>query len=178
MKVEQTLLTAKDGFSGIVLTFYVGTVGCLIINSFMFVGTIGLNETLAGNIRLIFAGALFLSVLMHLMRLYMIMDAAQNLGNEIKQAKRVLEEFMIRQDINSSNELRNTNKIFVLRKRLEMYQLFPPISPFSVVSLGHRNFCATLATIITYIVVLIKLRGLETSQTCPSPILMNDTVIE
>ena len=178
LKVEKSLLTANSAFSGIIMTFYAGTVGCLIIISFMCVGTMGLNEKLIGSNKLFFAGALFLATLMHLMRLYIIMDSAQTLGNEIKKTKRVLEEIMIRQEYNSSNEFKNTNKMFVLRKRLEVYQLFPPISPFSVVSLGHRTFGATLATIITYIVVLIKLRGLETSQTCPPSILMNDTVTE
>jgi len=113
---------------------------------------------------------------MHLIRMYIIMESAQELGNEIKKTKRVLEDVIIRQNNNSANELRNANKIFVLRDRLESYQLLPPVSPFSVVSLGHRTFWATLATILTYIIVLIKIRGLETSKTCPIPNIINETV--
>ena len=176
LSIEKNIVISNNAFSGIVMIFYAGAVGCLISISFMFVGVIGLNDTLMGSKKYFFAGALFLAILMHLIRMYIIMESAQELGNEIKKTKRVLEDVIIRQDSNSSNDMRNINKIFVLRERLESYQLLPPISPFSVVSLGHRTFWATLATILTYIIVLIKLRGLETSKTCPIPNVMNETV--
>ena len=175
LRVEKTLVIANNAFSGIVMTYYTTTIGSLIVISFMFVGVIGLNNTMMGNVKYIFGFGLFLAILMHLIRMYIIMDSAQNLGNEIKKSKRVLEDAILSQDNDSGNEIRNVNKTFVLWKRLEVYQMLPPISPYSVVSLGHRTFWATLASIITYIVVLIKLRGLETSKTCPTMNIMNET---
>ena len=46
-----------------------------------------------------------------------------------------------------------------------MYQYAAPISPYAVFSLNNKTFCATVATIITYIVILIKLRGVENLKT-------------
>ena len=177
LKVERTLMIANNGFSGIVMTFYSGTVGCLIIISFLFVSVIGLNDTMMGSIKFVFACGLFLAIFMHLIRMFIIMDSAQTLGNEIKKTKRVLEDVIIRQENNIPHEVRSINKTFILHKRLESYQSLPPISPFSVISLGHRTFWATLATIITYIIVLIKLRGIETAKSCTIK-LMNDTARE
>ena len=36
-----------------------------------------------------------------------------------------------------------------------------PIAPFSIFNLSIKTFVATLATIITYIVILIRMRGME-----------------
>ena len=65
----------------------------------------------------------------------------------------------------------------MLQRRLEMYQYVAPISPFSVFGLNNKTFCATLATIISYIVVLIKLRGVEIPKTLTNLQAVNETIL-
>ena len=175
LKLEKLIPAANNGFSGLILTFYLSTVSSLIAISFQFVVAIGLNSVLMGNKKYIFAGGLFLLIVMYIVRMYMIMRSGQGLAVQIKHSRRLLEEVMIRQE--DSNEVPHccSNKTFILRKRLELYEIFHPISPFSIFSVNIKTFCATLATIFTYIILLMKLRGIETSKTCTAFNLFNET---
>ena len=65
----------------------------------------------------------------------------------------------------NSMSKKSTDEISLLQRRLEVYNYLHPISPHSIFGLSNRTFCGTLATIITYIVVLVKVRGVETSKT-------------
>ena len=143
--------------------------------SFQFVVAVGLNNVLIGNKKFVFAGALFLVIVMYIVRMYMIMNSGQALAVQIKHSRRLLEDVMIRQEESSQIPHCYSNKTFILRKRLELYQTLHPISPFSIFSVNIKTFCATLATIFTYIIVLIKLRGIETSKSCPALNLFNET---
>ena len=178
LKLEKLIPAANNGFSGLILTFYLSTVGSLIAMSFQFVVVIGLNNVLMGNKKYIFAGALFLLIVMYIVRMYMIMNSGQALAVQIKHSRRILEEVMIRQEDSNKIQNRCSNKTFILRKRLELYQTFHPISPFSIFSVNIKTFCATLATIFTYIILLIKLRSIETSKTCSNLNLLNETETE
>ena len=68
-------------------------------------------------------------------------------------------------------------KIYMLQKRLEVYQYISPISPYSAFGLNNKTFCATLATIISYIVIMIKLRGVENAKAASSLRIINETVL-
>ena len=176
LKLEKLIPAASNGFSGLILTFYFSTVSCLIAVSFQFVVVVGLNNVLIGGNKLVFAGAFFLVIIMYIVRMYMIMKSGQALAVQIKHSRRLLEDVMIREE--ESNQIRHchSNKTLILRKRLELYQTFQhPISPFSIFSVNIKTFCATIATIFTYIIVLIKLRGIETSDRCTALNLTNET---
>ena len=57
-----------------------------------------------------------------------------------------------------------------------MYQYVAPISPYSVFGVNNKTFCATLATVVTYIVILIKLRGLGNSKVASNVQIFNETL--
>ena len=80
------------------------------------------------------------------------------LSNILRESRLNLEEILFDLPLSKLNE-EEVNKITILRSRLESYQLIPPITPYGIFSLNNRTFVATLATMITYIVVLVKLRG-------------------
>ena len=65
----------------------------------------------------------------------------------------------------------------VLRKRLEVYQYLNPISPYAVFGLSNKAFGGTLASIVTYIIVLIKLRGVETAKSSLALDTVNGTAL-
>ena len=92
------------------------------------------------------------------MRLKFLMRSGQVLTNTIKESRISLEETLIDNPPSTMKE-EEISKITILRSRLECYQLTPPITPYGIFSLNNKTFFATLATMITYIVVLIKLRG-------------------
>ena len=99
-----------------------------------------------------------LVVFMYLMRLKFLMRSGQVLSNIIKESRISLEEALIENPPSKMKD-EDVNKINILRSRLESYQLTPPITPYGIFSLNNKTFFATLATMITYMVVLIKLRG-------------------
>ena len=114
---------------------------------------------------------------MYLIRLYVLMHSGQILGNKIKQSTVVLDDMIIAQDIPSRWKEENCNKLFVLRKRLDVYQFLYPVAPYSVFALSSRTFCATLATMLTYIVLLVKLREVGVSYPSSFRNGMNETTI-
>ena len=94
-----------------------------------------------------------------------MIKAGQRIGVKVKQSSRVLGDVMINQFKEDSLCERPNNKLSVLRERLGVYHYRQPISPCSVFGLGNKTFCATLATVITYIVVLVKLKDVGMSTT-------------
>ena len=100
-------------------------------------------------------------VAMYLMRFYYVMNSGEQLAAKIKQSRRALEDALINEVSPCSLTENDKYKLSALRRRLEAYQHLYPISPYSVFSLSNKTFCATLATTITYIIVLIKWRDME-----------------
>ena len=96
------------------------------------------------------------------------MNSGQRLGNSVAQSKRALEEYTLAHKSSFQLTIQNSTKLKILQKRLDIYQLVHPISPYSVFSLNRKTFYSTVALIITYIVVLIKLRDGE-NQGLPCP---------
>ena len=86
------------------------------------------------------------------------MNSGQRLGNCVAQSKRALEDYTLAHESAFQLTAQYSTKLKVLQKRLDTYQLVHPISPYSVFNLSRKTFYSTLALIITYIVVLIKLR--------------------
>ena len=105
------------------------------------------------------------------------MASGQRLSTKVKQSRRALEDIMIKTDNLYIVNKGESDKVHILRKRLEVYQYLFPIAPYAVFALSNKTFCTTLASVITYIVVLIKLRGVETAKAIPETTLANNTVV-
>ena len=103
------------------------------------------------------------------------MASGQALSIKVKRSKRTLEDAIIEGNLASVGNSGECDKVYILRKRLEMYQYLCPIAPYAVFTLNTKTFCTTLASVITYIVILIKLRGVETSKVTTEAILANNT---
>ena len=137
---------------------YAGSVASCILIAFQLAAMIKAGDFNSSNERkLIIFGYIF-STVMYLTRLYFLMDSGQRLGNGVIQSKRALEEYTISQEADLALSRKYANKLTILQKRLDAYQLIHPISPYSVFNLSRKTFYSTLGVILTYIVLLIKLR--------------------
>ena len=125
---------------------------------FQMVSNVSLNEIHTSRNRFIWFILCVVGVIMYMVRLNFLMKSGQRLGREITESKRALEELLSQIPQSKINE-KEQNRMTLLKNRLDIYQFLPPITPYSVFSLNNRTFYATLATMITYMVALLKLRG-------------------
>ena len=165
LEIESLIQGANRAMQGLIATWYISSLIPLMTCLFQLVTILALNDVPTVEGRFIIAAFCTFTSFMYLTRLYILMNSGQTLGNWIKRSKRALDDIIMSQDATPSKikDSQNGYQLFVLRKRLEVYQLIFPITPYSVFSLSNRTFCATLATIVGYIVVFIKFRGMETS---------------
>ena len=103
------------------------------------------------------------------------MNSGQQLSFKVKQSRRAFENNIMLKEFNGTND-ESKQKSFILQRRLETYQYLSPISPYGVFGLNNKTFCATLATIISYVVILIKLRGVESPKSATSLQSTNETM--
>ena len=103
------------------------------------------------------------------------MASGQELSVKVKRSRRTLEDAIIEGNLVCVGNNGQCDKVDILRKRLEVYQYLCPIAPCAVFTLNTKTFCTTLASVITYIVILIKLRGVETSKATTEAIVANNT---
>ena len=168
LSLERLIPTMNNAIRGLITTFYSGIVISCIMISFQLAATLKAKDfECLDERKLIFFGYIF-SALMYLARLYFLMNSGQRLGNSVAQSKRALEEYTLFHKSSFQLTIQYSTKLKVLQKRLDTYQLVHPISPYSVFSLNRKTFYSTVALIITYIVVLIKLRDGE-NQGLPCP---------
>ena len=163
LEIEKLIKTANKASQGLIMTFYSSTLMYLIIILFQMVSNLTLNDVHTDKNKIVIASICIFILVMYLIRLHILMKSGQVLANRIQQSRIALEDNIISQETSSKRKEGSCNKLFVLRKRLQVYQWLYPIAPYSVFTLSSRTFFATLATILTYIVVLIKLRSAQTS---------------
>ena len=158
LSLEKLVLTMNNAIRGLLTTFYSATVlSCILISS-QLTTTLKADDFSCSNERKIILCGYIFSSLMYLTRLYFLMDSGQRLGTSINQSKRALEEHTLANESAFVLTTHYSEKLKVLQKRLDTYQLVHPISPYSMYNLSRKTFYSTLALIITYIVILIKLR--------------------
>ena len=158
LSLEKLVLTMNNTIRELLTTFYTATVLSCILISFQLTATLKAEDFNCSNERkIIFCGYIF-SSLMYLTRLKFLTESGQRLGTSINQSKRALEEHTLANESSFVLTTHYSSKLKVLQKRLDTYQLVHPISPYSMYNLSRKTFYSTLALIITYIVVLIKLR--------------------
>ena len=148
----------NNAIRGLLTTFYTATVLSCILISFSLTATLKADDFSCSNERKIILCGYIFSALMYLTRLYFLMESGQRLGTSINQSKRALEEYTLTTESAFVLTTHYSTKLKVLQKRLDTYQLVHPISPYSMYNLSRKTFYSTLALIITYIVILIKLR--------------------
>ena len=100
----------------------------------------------------------------------------QYLTTKMKSAKFALEEFRQNHEVPLTHfNFQKFYKMELLQNRLGNDAA---IAPFSIFNLSVKTCVATLATILTYIVILIKMRGVEDSKVVTENPISNLTKIE
>ena len=175
MQLEKLMITANRATQGLIGTIFISLITCLTLVCFHVVSTLGLNDAVTGKLRNLQIIAGIFTVAMYLIRFHSLMNKGQMLSIKVKQCRRAFENNVFINQYKAMDD-EYKQKSLMLQKRLEMYQYVAPISPYAVFGLNNKTFCATLATIISYIVILIKLRGVETPKTTASIQFVNETV--
>jgi len=158
LKLEKLVGTTNNALQGLTSSTYIYSIYIMIAFSFQMLSNVLSNAVHTTQSKLLWCIIGILVVFMYLMRLKFLMRSGQMLSNTIKESRISLEEILIENPPSTMKE-EEVNKITTLRSRLECFQLTPPITPYGIFSLNNKTFFATLATMITYIVVLVKLRG-------------------
>ena len=176
LELEKILINANRATQGLIATIFSSLVLCLVLVSYRVVVSMGLNDASTGKLKIWAISAGSFSATMYLIRFYRLMNAGQQLSIKIKQSRRAFENnIILKESTGVKDEFRQ--KTYMLQKRLEVYQYVAPISPYAVLGLNNKTFCATLATIISYIVIMIKLRGVESAKTTAALKMINETVL-
>ena len=175
MQLEKLIIAANRATQGLIATIFTSLIICLTLVCYHVVSTLGLNDAVTGKLRNLQLIAGIFTVAMYLIRFHSLMNTGQMLSIKVKQCRRAFENNVIINQYKGMDD-EYKQKSLMLQKRLEMYQYVAPISPYAVFGLNNKTFCATLATIISYIVILIKLRGVETPKTTASIQFVNETI--
>ena len=174
LKLENIVHLANRSLQGLIATFCFNVIGSLIVVIYQNVSSLGLNTLISGSLRTLQILSFSLAATMYLTRFYRIMDAGQRLSCTISKSRRAFENYVIG---NENNEVQNGGKQKLLQKRLQVYQYLSPISPYTVFGLNNKTFYATIATIVSYIVILIKLRGMDVPATSINLSATNNTEV-
>ena len=159
LSVEKLIINANRTTRGLITTSYFGSVTSCIMIAFQLATNCGEKDWQENIHRIVIITAYICATLMYLTRIRFMMVSGEKLGNAIIQSKRDLEDYCITHEETFKLTKPVSNKLLVLQKRLNFYQFVSPITPYGVLNLSRKTFYSTLAVIITYIVVLIKLRG-------------------
>ena len=97
--------------------------------------------------------------LIYLVRLYYLTNCGQLLGNVIKEARFNLQEYRLENMKYIEDNFIVSQQLIVLQERMCCGDF--PIFPFAVFSLSTSTFVRTIIAVLGYVVILIKLRGVE-----------------
>ena len=176
LKLESLVLATNQTIQGLIATSFISIVVCLVVLLFIVICGLGLNDSTTENLRVIFASAASIGSTMYLLRFYRLMNSGERLWNKLKRSRRTFEDrILLSKEIRLGDD--NRQKSYVLQKRLDFYQYASPISPYAVFGLNSKTFCATFATIISYVIILIKLRGVDNVNSIMTSSSINDTAI-
>ena len=175
LHLEKLIVTTNRATQGLIATIFSYHIVSLVFICYHIVSSLGLNNALSGKLKIlqIIGGSFAAS--MYLVRFYSLMNSGQQLSIKVKQTRRAFENNIILKESNGATD-ESRQKSYILQRRLEIYQYVSPISPYAVFGLNNKTFCATLATIISYIVILIKLRGVESPKSATSLQSANATI--
>ena len=151
------------------MIFYIYTVVGITLIAFSGMSNLSLITYDMDKSVFILVIACLLIEIMLVLRLYSMMKSGQILTCAIKSSSEKIEDILIRVPVSKPyKDIRNRTTI--LKNKLGTYQSVPPITAYSVISLNNKTFFGTLATMITYMVILMKLRGMEAASNSSFPI--------
>ena len=163
ISLEKLIVKANNTTRGFITACYFGSVASCILIAFQLAAMFKAEDFSYSDERTLIIFGYIVSTLMYLTRIYFLMDSGQRLGANVLQSKRALEEYGLNYERDFMQSRQNASKLTTLQKRLDMYQLIHPISPYNVFNLSRKTFYSTLGIILTYIVLLIKLKDVTKS---------------
>ena len=163
LEAEKLIASINQASQAFIMVFYTTSLVAMTLLAFELASNLGLNEVPTEQNKAIWTSVYVLATLMYLIRLYTLTKSGQILANAIKESKTTFEDVIIQSQFSKLGEDAQ-HKASMLRNRLEVYLNMSPINPYSIFAMNYRTFCATLATIITYMVVLVRFRVVKASQ--------------
>ena len=162
LHLESVLSLTADTLEKMNAVSYFTSAISLTITSFVLLTQLTLNEVEYDAQYYGFSTFYFFLCLLFYTRLYFLMITGQYLITQMKNAKISLENFRLNQEVSLSQF--NFQKFYKMELLQDRIGNDSPIAPFSIFSLSIGTFARTLATIVTYIVILIRMRGFEDSK--------------
>ena len=141
------------------MTSYTSSLIFLTITYFQLVPILALNCLHTDDNRFGLSVAYNFIVFMYLIMLHILMTSGHILGDRVKQSNRVLDDVIILQETSSGLKKDSCSKLFVLRKRSEVYQFVCPISPYSVFILSTGTFFCNISSNNNLYSCLFKIKG-------------------
>ena len=174
LRIERLVLAANQPTQGLAMIFFIVSIASLVVYCYMIIAYVGLSDMQEYTEKYMLPTCHSLIVILFLSRIYSIMASGQRLTVKVKQSKSALEDNIIKRDMSSIANKIQLDKVYLLYRRLEVYQYLSAIEPYAIFTLSNKTFCAVLGSTITYMVVLLKLRGLETCKG-PTVAILNNT---
>ena len=162
LHLESVLRVAANTLEKMIAVSYFTSAISLTITSFVLLTQLTVNEIEYDAQYYGFSTFYFFLCLLFYVRLYYLMITGQYLITQMKDAKISLEDYRLNQEVSLSEF--NFQKYYKMELLQDRIGNDSPIAPFSIFSLSIKTFVATLATILTYIFILIKMRGIEDSK--------------
>ena len=162
LHLESVLRATASTLEKMIAVSYFTSAVSLTITSFVLLTQLTLNEVEYDAQYYGFSTFYFFLCLLFYVRLYFLMITGQYLITQMKDAKTSLEDFRLNQEVSLTQF--NFQKFYKMELLQDRIGNDSPIAPFSIFSLSIKTFVATLATILTYIFILIRMRGLEDSK--------------
>ena len=173
MCLEKLIRHMQIAIKGLLTVCYLVSVTSFVLLAFQLTASLH-RDNFDGDERKFLIGGFISAMMMHLIRLFILMSSGQNLGNSVVESSRILEKYTTVYKSALPLTQWYSNKLMHLQKRLDVYQYVHPISPYSIFDLNMKTFCSTLAAILTYITILMKVSQFQISGVTNSPI--NDTL--
>ena len=175
LKLDSIILLVNKATQGLIATSFIGIVVGLVLLLFTTASALGLNDSAKGIVKVLNVLVGISEASMFLLRFYRLMSSGDKLWRKVKRSRRAFENTIVVSNcFVTRNNLRQ--KSYVLQRRLDVYQYLPPVSPYAVFGLCSRTFFATLATVISYVVILIKLRGADDRNELITKLAINETI--
>lgn len=144
----------NETFQGMILNTYAT---CLLISTISLYGASSVflpRIKLSNGLIWSFTSSQISLASMGFLRLYYLTNAGQNLSNMMKKAREELEY------LNEKQKKYRCPGIKILKQKLDALSE-SPITPFSTFTLCNRTLLSTLATIFTYLIILIQFKLTE-----------------
>ena len=141
LSIEHLIVLANKATQELVMVFFSSSIASLTVMCFLIVADLGLNNaTQEYSGKNLLTTCHSLVAVLYLIRVYSIMASGQQLSVKVKQARRVLDDVIMKENTAFVANRGECDKVYILRKRLEVYQYLCPIAPYGVFALSSKVF--------------------------------------